>query len=377
MNTFIETDVKRIVCSSLALYKSLLVLGKCISKNPIIPVAENVFIEASNDQLVLIGTNIYTFIKNTVYVNDSRKDQQIKVCVNYFMLVEVLKFIPEQPITINISDARFEISTDDGKTTLECTSYLDFPIMPQVENVQEKSIVPISILSILESFKSFVSHDELKVSMTYIEVIYDDGIRIAATDGHRLAYILKGNDTDFKFKMHFNETLIKIMKCFYENAEMVVFEKNTFLKSGKIEVTFRHLDASVFPRWENAISPEPTLKICLNKSRLTTLLKRSKVTSRKYTSQVIFSIEEKKVLISSNDFNFNCSSDLKIEAEESNINEKFKIGFNCNFLLTVLASLKKEDVYFQMQKPNTFVLISQESSDEKFLIMPVMVNQYE
>jgi len=101
----------KFTASSGALLKQLQIISAVISSKVVIPILEYLLFEIEKDKLKIVGTDLEVSIQGTMAVES---DDVGKIAVPARLMIDILRTLPEQPITFNINNQNIEQNL--GKT---------------------------------------------------------------------------------------------------------------------------------------------------------------------------------------------------------------------------------------------------------------------
>jgi DNA polymerase-3 subunit beta len=121
----------KFVVSSSELVKNLSNISGVIAPNPLVPILENFLFELDKNSLIVTASDMQTVMVADLMVDSS---DSVSVAIPGKLLMDTLKSLPEQPITVSISNETFgvEITTSNGRFKIAGENPMDFPRAPQV-----------------------------------------------------------------------------------------------------------------------------------------------------------------------------------------------------------------------------------------------------
>ncbi|HNI33735.1 MAG TPA: DNA polymerase III subunit beta, partial [Chitinophagales bacterium] len=124
----------RFVVSSAQLFKNLQKIGGVISTNTVLPILEDFLFDIDKNILNITATDLDTTMSVSM---DVESKESFKVAIPARILLDSLKALAEQPITIAVDETTngIEITTDNGKYKLSGENSADFPKEPTAEGV--------------------------------------------------------------------------------------------------------------------------------------------------------------------------------------------------------------------------------------------------
>lgn len=369
----------RFVVSSAQLLKNLQKISGVISTNTVLPILEDFLFDIDKNSLTITATDLDTTMSVSMDVESKEK---FKVAIPARILLDSLKALPEQPITLAVDETTngIEITTDNGKYKLSGENSADFPKEPTADGVDEVKLAS-SILNKGVSKTLFaVSNDELRPAMTGVFFQLDDnGITFVATDAHKLVKFnrsdVKGGNASFIVP----KKALNLLKAVVPNNDTEVsvqFNKsNAFFSFENIQLICRLIDAK-YPDYNAVIPKENPNLLSIQKDDFYSSLRRTSIFSNKTTHQVVLKMAGAELTVSAQDLDFSNEASEKLSCDYQG--NAMEIGFNAKFLLEMLGALDSNDINIELSTPNRAGIIRPTEKDEAedllMLVMPVMLN---
>ena len=375
------TEMKLVVSSS-ELVKNLSNISGVIAPNPLVPILENFLFELEKSTLTITASDMQTVMVSEVTVDSS---DTVSVAIPAKLLMDTLRSLPDQPITINISKDTFgvEITTSNGRFKIAGENPLDFPKAPQVNRNFNIELDSHPLASAINNTLFATSTDDLRPAMTGVFVdIQEDSTTFVATDGHRLIrYRREDIKSATPTTMILPRKALNLIKSSLpsENVPVVTefSNSNAFFSFGNIKLICRLIDER-YPDYENVIPKTNPNKMTIERSKFLSSLKRIAIFSNKTTHQIRLKITATELTISAEDLDYSNEAVEKIDCEFAG--EDMEIGFNAKFLAEMLSNLGSSTVTLELSMPNRAGLIipadKEENEDILMLVMPVMLNSY-
>ncbi|ADQ17929.1 DNA polymerase III, beta subunit [Leadbetterella byssophila DSM 17132] len=372
----------KFIVSSTELLKNLSYISGVIAPNPIVPILENFLFELDQNKLVVTASDMQTVMVAELDVNSS---DVASIAIPARLLMDTLKSLPEQPITVNLNTDTFgvEIVTSTGRFKITGENPLDFPRPPQVNknfNIELNSDV---LAAAINNTIFATSTDDLRPAMTGVFMdIQSDHTTFVATDGHRLIRYRRNDiqsSTDNRLILP-RKALNLLKSSLPSDVVPVVTEfssSNAFFSFGNIKLICRLIDER-YPDYDNVIPKANPYKLIVERSTFLATLKRISIFSNKTTHQIRLKMEPNELTISAEDLDYSNEAVEKIACEFDG--ELLEIGFNAKFLSEMLSNLSSSTVMMELSQPNRAGLIvptsKQDNEDILMLVMPVMLNSY-
>ena len=351
-----------------------------ISSNTVLPILEDFLFDIQNGKLTVFATDLETSMSTSLEVEAK---ENFKIAIPAKIILETLKALPEQPISINIDEISFgiEITSDNGKYKLTGENGEDFPKIPQQEDTQKVSFAS-SILNMAISKTLFaVSNDELRPAMTGVLFqLNEDGITFVATDAHKL---VKFNRKDVSVAENTSfivpKKALNLLKGTVSSSDNLVeisFNgSNAFFTFDNVHLICRLIDAR-YPDYNAVIPKENPNLLTINRDDFLGSLRRISIFSNKTTHQVVLKISGSELQVFAQDLDFSNEANERLTCEY--LGDNIDIAFNAKFLVEMMSTMPGEEIKFELSSPTRAGIIKPAEKDENedllMLIMPVMIN---
>ncbi|MCB0839672.1 MAG: DNA polymerase III subunit beta [Bacteroidetes bacterium] len=372
------------IVSSTALYRQLSRIAGAIPSRSVLPIIENFLFEIDRDRLTISTTNLETSMQTVLGVES--RGEPIRIAIPAKILLDILKALPEQPITFMINEDNYgvEISSENGKYKISGENGEDFPMIPQADNTESIQLPMYVMLKAISKTLFAASTDEDKAALNGIYFdLGEHGATFVATDAHRLvryrrADITVSEPTSFIVPQK-ALNLLKNSLDPNDNRDIIISynDNNAFFQGEDLLLVCRLIDQK-YPDYETVIPVNNPNKLFISKTELLGTLRRVNIFANKSTHQVRFAIKGSDLEISSEDPDFanEAKESLKCHYEGGDI----EIGFNASLLLEVISNLETEEAVIELSEPNRAGIILPNVQDEGenvlMLIMPIMLTSY-
>lgn len=371
----------KFIVSSSALLKQLQLISGVISTNTILPILEDFLFVIQDNVLKVCATDLE--ISMSTQVNVDAKESG-KVAVPAKMLTDILKMLPEQPVTFDINKENYaiELTSDNGKYKLAGENPDDFPKLPEPEDTTSVSM-PSEVLSEAIAKCLFaVSNDELRPAMTGILFeLNPSELTFVSTDGHKLVrYIRKDINIEESTKFIMPKKALNLLKNALP-AEVTSVElsyeeeKNAFFSFNDVNLSCRLIDAR-FPDYSAVIPKDNPYLLTIDRATFQNSVRRTSIFANKMTNQVVLNIAGNSLQLSAQDLDFSNEASEKLDCEYEG--ENLKIGFNSKFLSEMLGVMDTQEVNMKLSSPTRAGLLAPAEEEENeellILIMPISLN---
>jgi DNA polymerase III subunit beta len=351
------------------LQKALFIIQRIITKNPSLPILENILIETEQKRLKISATNLELGMH--IWVR-GRLEKEGKVSVPASLLGNIIANIKEERVMVESKGMNLTITSGSFEGLLKGQDANDFPLIPKPDI---KTYTTIGVKKVLEGLAQ-VSHIAT-VSEIYPEIsgtlvsFEKDGILFVATDSFRLAkkeikeHIPKeiANTAVILPLRSVNELLYILDQTPATTFKFGVNENQALFLFDDVHVVSRLLSGS-YPQYNDLIPKDFSVQVVLNRQEFIEKVKLISVFAPK-TNDCKIEIGKAGLRLSSTATLGSSEATLKAKVKGSGISE---IIFNYRYLLDGLAHIKSEEVELRI-KTESNPIIFHGVGDESYLYL--------
>lgn len=331
---------------SRALYRAQGIVEKKSSQ----PMLSNVLLEASTE-----GLTLKAFDLEIGLISEHRAEVQSpgRLTIAARRLYDIVKVLPEPMVTIRQGQNHFvEIACGASHFRIVGSPADDFPSLPVLAEVPFVKVNSKQLLEMIELTSFAVSTDETRFNLNgiFFEPV-EGGLRIVATDGHRLALVERKMEGDFKLPRGViiprkgMQELRRLLSEGGDDAELGFVGNSGVLRKPGLTMVMQLVNGQ-FPEYERVIPKESTKSVKVARARFLETLRRVSLLSPEQAKTVTLEVGEAAMRVS-------CQNpDLGEAHEELSIdgggNEALKIGFNSRYLIDVLSASSCEEISIEL-----------------------------
>lgn len=364
--------------SSQDLYHHLSKAAGAIATNPVLPVLEDFLFSLRGNLLTITATNLETTVVTEMQIT-SDSDGQIAVPAR--ILMDTLRALPDQPVTITVDDKTrgIEITSAYGKYRLAGDNPDEYPDIEMVDGDKGVQIDAEQLAGALNKTIFATSTDDLRMAMTGVFVQVDfNKITFVATDAHKLVRcIYSGISTEHTGSFIIPKKALALLKGVLPSDGKVTVQHNKTNVAFAIDgtrIACRLIDAQ-YPEYNAVIPKDNPNVMTVNRNELLQSLKRIAIYANKTTNQVVLGIDDGSLTISAQDLDFSNEATEQLTCAYNGT--AMTIGFNGKFLIEMLGVLDTDDIRLEMSTPTRAGIIlpgeKKEREDVMMLVMPVMM----
>ena len=372
----------KFIVSSSALLRQLQAVQGVIQTNNVLPILDHYLFDVDGRQLTICTTDLNTTMRTRLAVEGNG---QAKVAVPGKILLETLKTLPDQPISLALDPKTYavELHTDKGKFKLSGENGEEFPTLPEMTGNQRFELPSDALLTGISNTLFAVGTDELRLAMTGVKMeCAGDTLSFVATDAHKLVLHKQGGiEVPASAGFIVPRKALNLLKSTLpgDASPVKVSYNNTHVAFafGDLELTCRLIDQK-YPDYQAVIPKDGGSRLLLRRTEFLSSLRRISIYSSKSTYQVRLSIKGNELQLSAEDPDFSNQA-LETLACEYN-GPDMEIGFNARFLVEMLSTLSGDEVQFELSsssRPGVLRPVHQEDQEDTLmLLMPVMLSDY-
>lgn len=175
-------------CLQENLNKGLFLVNHITLKNSYLPILNNVLIQAKNNTIKLITSNLEIGIQCQIRGKIEEEGEFIVPCQ---FLVNYISLLPKQPIKIKIKDSKMFLECNNQKMQINGVDFPEFPMLPELKNKIKYILKITDFKKALEQIISTITFNELRPEIS--GALFDFNsfqsgrLIIAGTDSYQIA----------------------------------------------------------------------------------------------------------------------------------------------------------------------------------------------
>jgi DNA polymerase-3 subunit beta len=373
----------KFVVSSSELLSHLQAISRAISSKSQYPVLDCFLIDLSGSTLSMTASDLE--VTMTTSMETESTDGDGKVALPSKMLLEILKKLPEQPLTFEIAmdNLAVDIVSEKGKYNFVGQPAEDYPTLPVVEEDKASKLqVPASLLLTGITKTLFATaDDELRPVMNGILFEFStENLTFVASDSHKLVrYQRLDAKSDFEASFILPKKPAALLKNVLprEAGEvMIEFDnKNAFFNLPNYKLVCRLVEGN-YPSYNAVIPQENPNKAVIDRVDLANTLGRVSIFSSQSSNLVKLHLSNDEMVVSAQDIDFSVSAFEKLKCQYDG--DELEIGFKSVFLSDILENISSGDIIIEMSDPSRAAIVlpfeKNENEEELMLLMPMMIN---
>ncbi|MFZ1887357.1 MAG: DNA polymerase III subunit beta [Candidatus Binataceae bacterium] len=340
-----------LVIDRAALQTALAMMQGIVERRTTVPILGHVLLEPGSGSLRLSATDLEVGICTEIAARTA-KDKSITL--NARKLFEIVREAEGDEVKLDTLDNDWvELKCGRAKFKMMGLDPRSFPAMPsqstaKPENAAAKKVLKAELgiastvlASMIDKTVFSVSPDEARYNLSgvYLEAAGPGGVRMVATDGHRLSMVereapgftMEGGAIIPRKGL---QELRKILdQTGDQDVKLSLDGQLAYMKRGSTEVSMRLVEGE-FPDYRGVIPKESKHAIAVDRDALFAAIKRAAIFSNERYHGVKFALTSGSLTVSST------SPEMGEASESLDVDfrgEEFAIGFNANYLREVLG----------------------------------------
>jgi DNA polymerase-3 subunit beta len=355
------------------------------SKNPM-PILGDIFCEVKDNQLTMVGGDGECSIRTNLELQTMEGEG--KFCVHAGRLLDALRQMPEQPLTITCcteSDYMFTIEHQDGQIHFLSESADEYPIIDEPLPTDPFELDGKRIADAIKRCLWSVCTQDLRPAMCGVHmctVAKHNSLDIVASNGHTLVrnrlYGWNEHQYDGKIEATIPTKAAKVMADTLTdgNVNLRFNESKCQVGNDRYTMTFR-LIAENYPKYNSVIPSDNVFEASVDKIALKQSIQRVLPFAPNASELLQLHFDESYLRINSYDYDFSMGADDKLDVEMCNC-ESLNVGLKGSTLLKAISYINGASVLFKMKDANTAVLLEPDGQEEQtevtILLMPMLLN---
>lgn len=351
-------------------------LVQITSPKTTLPILSNILLEASENKLTLIATDLELSIKTQIELEVLKEGS---ICLPLRKLTEIIRELEEkEDVLIEVEENnRVVISSKESVFHLFGLPKEDFPIFPEYEKEKSFQMSSTLIKEMIRKTIFATAVDEIRYVLNGVFfVVQDNECKMVATDGHRLAFFSRTGQTGQISPTEIiipTKALTEVNRIIKEDKEINIFlDKNKIVFQTDEVIIISRLIEGKFPDYDRVIPKDQDKILKINNQKLLSACRRIVLMTSEKTNIVKLDISKNKINFSSNTPNL---GDAKEELEITYEGEDMQIAFNPKYIIDILKNIEQEEITIFLKNASSSGMIkpAEEKEGEEYLcvLMPV------
>ena len=342
----VQGSAMEITVSRQDLVKELTATQSVVERKTTIPILSNFLIEAEGDRLNITATDLDQAIRTSTEVKVKKPGS---CTIPARKLYDYIKLLPEGDISIKLLENHWvQIRSGRSNTKMVGMARANYPQVPEFPSVAVTSISTPALKTLIARTIFAISNEESRYTLNgALLVIKAESLAMVATDGHRLSYVEKPNESldgisGEKRVLIPRKALQELQQLLSSTeAEKVEFaddEHTLFFRVGHRTLSTRKLSGQ-FPNFEAVMPRDNTKFAVVRVSELSSAIQRVAQFADERSGAIRMKLEGNELKISSSSTESGESEDT---IDTPYASDPIVVGFNSGYILDFLKALGNE-----------------------------------
>lgn len=368
--------------SSTALNSRLSTASKVLASKNSMPILDCFLIEIQDGNLQLTASDAEKCLITNVPVIE--QNGSARFCVDAKTLMNSIKEIPEQPITIEFNENSLELKGrhSSGQFTIMAQDASPYPAPRPVEDGQEIALPAETILNGINRCLFATANDEVRLVMNGIFFdLHQDHLILAGTDGRKLVKnTLRSVQPGVEGGFILPKKVASILKNIIGREDGDVHIRFTHDRASfytqDVAMHFRLIDGN-YPNYNAVIPVSNPYHATIERTALASALKRISAFCNQSSGLVKLELKQNQVKLTGQDNEYSTSAEEYLTCDYNN--NPISIGFACQFLIEICNIIEGESIILELADPSRPGICrpaNEENGDELLmLLMPMRVEE--
>ena len=368
-----------ITVSKFDLLRELTATQGVVERKTTIPILSNFLFEAADGSLTITATDLDLSLRTSCSAIVKKEGS---CTIPARKLYDYVKLLGDGDISMKSMENHWvNIRSGRSNTKMVGMARSNFPSVPMFPSVGVVKI-PANVLRNMISKTIFaISNEESRYTLNgALLVLKPESITMVATDGHRLAHIVKdglefavqGEQKTLIPRKAMGEVMSLINSSDVDFVEFAKDESTLFFRIGTRLLTSRQLTGQ-FPNYEAVLPKDSPRSISVGADELSGAIQRVAQFADERSGAIKIKLEKGELRISSSSTEAGESED---SIETNYDGEAMTIGFNSHYLLDFLKAAETPDVRFEFKDAQSAGQLRPGESDDykyRYVVMPMRI----
>lgn len=361
------------------LAKALGIVTKAVNHRSTLPVLGNVALYADGDGVRVAATDLNVGI--TLWI-PGQVDDAGAITLPARLFAEFVNSLPDAPVSLNLLTKTMTAALSCGRTQANIKG-IDAAEYPQLaeqvaDDVTAVTLSAATLRNMVDAVLFAAATDVSRPTLTGVKLDMQGGqLKLAATDGYRLAVATETVETDAELSAIVPATALATMSGILADADTVRMwvddgRKMVVEATATEKAKWRHacvemslIDAK-YPDYSAIIPKRADVKATVNVDALSKAVRVAQLFGRDNSNIVRLNAGDGRMVVSatSSEAGDN-TSELAAEVDGDGI----EIAMNSRYLLDMLAQLDVTDVTLEMTQPNRPLKVA--TDGRLYVVMPM------
>ncbi|MRI57990.1 MAG: DNA polymerase III subunit beta [Epsilonproteobacteria bacterium] len=335
-----------------------------LEKKDISQITSHVYLEATDNSLILKATDYETGLKTKI--DEIQTIKEGTATANGKKLLDIVRILKEGPVTLEKKEDTLHISQGHSRFKLPSFDADEFPNFPEVDDLPKIEIPSSELITSLKKITPAIDTNNPKFELNGALIdIKTDKINFVATDTRRLAIVTLDKSLDKEFALIIpKKAIIEIQKLFLDDISMYYDQTHLIIQSGPY-LFFTKLINGKFPDYERIIPKSLNYELTLPKSKMIEAIKQITIISNEI--KLTF-LPDRIIFKSLGDENLEAQTEIEVQTP---FEEKFIMAVNSRYILDFLTHIEDEEFMMGINEAELPFLLQHRNFIT--IVMPIVI----
>ena len=353
--------------------KPLAQVVNVVERRQTLPVLANLLVQVNGGQLSLTGTDLEVEMVSRIAVDDA---QDGETTIPARKLFEIVRALPDgSKVTISQSAEKITVQAGRSRFTLSSLPANDFPSIEEIETTERVRVPEAALKELIERTAFAMAQQDVRYYLNGLLFdLRESSLRCVATDGHRLALCEAQLDGGAQTKRQIIvprkgvTELQRLLEGGDREIEIEMGRGHIRVKRDDVTFTSKLIDGR-FPDYEAVIPIGADKEVRIDREVLRASLQRAAILSNEKYRGVRIEVSPGQLKISAHNPE---QEEAQEEVEADTRVDDLAVGFNVNYLLDALNSLRDEHVVLALRDANSSALVREAANERcRHVVMPL------
>jgi DNA polymerase-3 subunit beta len=344
-----------------------------VERRQSLPILGNLLLEAKEDVLSLIGTDLELQVERRIRVQNLAPGRTTAPARK---LHDICRGLPEgATLSLELGDGKLTIRSGRSRFQLATLPAEEFPVFGADATETRTELPNKDFKELLQRTQFAMAQQDVRYYLNGLLLeLRPNRLRAVATDGHRLALAESNRDTGITKDAQIilpRKTVLELQRLLDNTQQPVVLK----ITANQIQVELEDLRLTSkliegrFPDYERVIPDDSDKIVKGDRQKLRAALSRAAILSNEKFRGVRLQLSSGMLRIQTQNPE---QEEAEEEVEVDYDGAALEIGFNVGYLLDALDALDSDEFIFKLRSADASGLIHDAAGvDSKFVVMPM------
>lgn len=356
------------------LLKPLTQLIGFVEKKQTMPILSNVYIKKQDNQITIIANDME--IQATIFVDSGITGDDLAITLPAKKLQDVLKALPDNEVTLNITDNKVNVESGRTKFILQSLPADHYPLLRVSEDcIGQFSLSQRNLRELLGKVQYSMAVNDSRIFLNGLLLeVKNNQLHLVATDAHRLSFVsfsLADTMPDISTIIP-RKTILELYRLLEDVDETVtikIYQNQVFFETGNKQLITKVIEGK-YPDYERVIPLNNDKLSLINREEFLRAVQRVSVIGIDKLRTLALELKPNSLMVS-------CRNEEQEESRDElgvqyGNDAELQLNFNISYVMDVLNNTNAENLQWSFFDNQRSVLVTVPNEiDFKYVIMPL------